>query len=173
MSLLSLAGAALVLGGIELVYGWRLAVLGVTADLLFALAAFAATCLPREKVVPVACCIGLWSDFLVGGRLGVMALGYGLGAHILAEIAPLAGRIDPGGAAPRPARAVAILAMCFAGAAVAHALPAVASALSGTESPARALARAAGVALFTALISPLLWPILGAAAGRARSSRGA
>ena len=76
MRYVRVAIVALVLGVFQLACGWLMSLLGVTADLLFVLAAFATIRLRAAEGPMVACCVGLLADLLLGGRLGLMGIGF-------------------------------------------------------------------------------------------------
>jgi cell shape-determining protein MreD len=157
------------LGLVQLAVGWRVAVRGAAPDLLFVLAAVCARELRPTERIPVACAVGILSDFLLGGRLGLMALGYGLGAKLVEALTPLSARwrhLRIGGLVSRLA-ATALAA--FAGAAAAHLIVAAGGALFVDE-PGGAAARATralGIALYTFAVVPVLWPLLAFGVGGA------
>lgn len=140
------ATVALALGLAELALGWRLSLWGVSPDLLFAMAACTAMQFRRDWAIPSACCLGIWSDLIAGGRLGVMAIGYGLGVRTILGLRPSQGS----GAG---LRILSLLGIYAGGTALAHLLPAAASIWMGIDTAPRALAKVAGVALLTAPVS--------------------
>ncbi len=83
-----LALVAGLIGLADLALLWRFSVMGVTPDPLFVLVVFACVTLRAGSAVPVACGVGLLADFLLGGRLGVMAIGYALGARLVEGLRP-------------------------------------------------------------------------------------
>jgi hypothetical protein len=156
-----LAAAALALAILELALGWRVSLSGAAPDVLFVLAALAATDPRPAGGVPAACAIGLLSDFLLGGRLGLMALGYGLGARAIQQLEALLGRSAPGARGGLLARAGWIFLFTLAGAAAAHGTVALLGVLfGGWASMGGRLARAVGIAFLTAAAAPFLWPVL-------------
>lgn len=170
MRFVKLAAAAVVLGLVALAFGWRLSVLGVTPDLLFVLAAFAALGLRPAEGVPAAACVGLFADFLLGGRLGLMALGFGLGARVVEELRPFVGRWggrDPGARLGIAVRGGRLFLLVLTGAAVAHGTVAVLGAFL-EEAPgdlSERLARAVEIAFLTGCAGPLMWPALALVVG--------
>ena len=70
MRFAKIAAAALVLGLLQLAFGWRLSVAGAAPDVLFVLVAFATLGLRPTEGVPVACAVGLAADVRLGARLG-------------------------------------------------------------------------------------------------------
>ncbi len=178
MRFAKLAVAAILIGIFELAFGWRLAVGGVLPDLLFVFACAAAAGPRPGEGVPVACGIGLVADFLLGGRLGLMALGYGLGTKVMDGVRPVLGRaLSPGpegGAGRRIARAGEVFLLVLAGAGAAHGTVAILGAVlgAGPGGAGARIARAAGVAFLTALVSPLVWPVMELVLGTFSGHRG-
>jgi len=167
MRFVRVAIAAVVLGVIQLAFGWRFALWRVAPDLLLILAAFVIIALPPVDRIPTACTIGLWSDFLTGGRLGMMALGYGLGVWVVNAASPLIG--TPGGARARswPGRALGVTVITLVGGAVAHLAVALVSQLLGTTSwhLGAALLRAFGISLYSSAAAPIVWLVLAVTLG--------
>jgi rod shape-determining protein MreD len=164
-------------GAVELVFSWRIAVSGAAPDLLFIAAAFAAMSLRPVERIPVACIVGLWSDFLMGGRLGLMALGYGIGVRIFDGMAPVAGKWARRRRSNVLSSGVAIGMAVFAGAAAAHLVVALLAGTVGSSTAsagARAL-RAVGIALYSSGVAPVVWIpyaiLTGVASRRALSTR--
>jgi len=161
--------AAAVLAGVaQLALGWRLSVLGAAPDLMFVIAAFVTARLRPGEGVPVACGIGLLADFLVGGRLGLMALGYGLGARVVEGLRPV---VAPGLERSLFARASAAFLLALAGAAAAHGTAAVLGAMldAGGLGLAVRAGRAAMIAFLTGIAAAIFWPTVAAALGWRRA----
>ncbi len=166
------ATAALALGVFQLVLGWRLSILGVTPDLLFVLVAFATIRLRATEGPPAACCVGLWADFLLGGRLGLMAIGYGVGARVVEGLHPVLLSVRGRGRSGAAARAGRLFVLVLVGAAAAHATVAVLGAFVGTGAvgvPER-LARAMEITFVTAIAAPVVWPVLAVVLGQLSAS---
>jgi len=173
-----IAVAALALGVFQFALGWRLSLLGVTADLLFMLVAFATIRLRASEGPMVACCVGLFADLLFGGRLGLMAIGFGVGSRVVEGLQPflmsVAGRPGPRSAGRSGAggRAGRLFVLILVGAAAAHGTVAVLGAILGAGAgtvPER-LARAVEIAFFTGVAAPVLWPALVVALGQLSAS---
>ena len=166
------AGAVLALGLAELALGWRLSLLGVTADLFFVLVAFATTRLRATEGPPVACCVGLFADLLLGGRLGLMAIGFGLGSRVVEGLQPVLLGVQTRGRSGAAARVGRLFVLVLVGAAAAHGTVAVLGAFLGPGAgsmPGR-LARAMGIAFLTGVAAPIAWPVLAVALGRLSAS---
>jgi hypothetical protein len=160
-------------GVVELAYGWRIALMGAAPDLLFIVAAVCALEVRPATRAPLACGIGLWSDFIVGGRLGLMALGYGIGAKMVEALMPAGG--SWGGRQWRRAlsRAGGVLVAVLVGTLAAHLVVALAGALVGAAPVGVGvrLARAAGIAAYTCALAPVGWPLVSLCVGRADGGR--
>ena len=89
MRFLRVAVVALGLGVFQLATAWRVSLLGVTADLLFVLVAFATIRLRASEGPMIACCVGLLADLVLGGRLGLMAIGFGMGSLLVEGLHPV------------------------------------------------------------------------------------
>jgi hypothetical protein len=167
MRFVAIAVAAFALGVLELIVGWRIALAGVAPDALVILAAFAAVGLRPVERIPVACAIGLWSDYLLANRLGPMALGYGLGVWVADALMPAAASWQRGKLGVWPARAAHAMGMTLLVASTAHAAVALSAGVLGdTVRGAGDLAlRSAGIALYTAAVCPLVWSLLAATIG--------
>ncbi len=172
------AFVALVLGVFQLACGWRVSLLGVTADLLFVLAAFATIRLRASEGPMVACCLGLLADLLLGGRLGLMAIGFGLGSRVVEGLHPVLlnvrGRERSGAEWKSSAvgRAGRLFVLVLVGAAAAHGTVAVLGAFLGGSAgavPGR-LARAMEIAFLTGIATPVVWPVLSVALGQLSAS---
>jgi hypothetical protein len=151
--------AAIVLGIIQLAFGWRFAVWRVAPDLLVILAAFVVVALPPVNRIPSACAIGLWADFLTGGRLGLMALGYGVGAWTVNAAGPVVGDVHRSRRSSGLGKAVGVTAVTLVGGTVAHLAVAVVSKLLGASSWTfgAGLLRAIGIGLYSSAVAPLVW----------------
>jgi len=162
MRFVRVAIAALVIGIIQLAFGWRLAVWRVAPDLLLILTAFVVIALPEADRIPTACAIGLWADFLTGGRLGLMALGYGLGAWTVNAAGPLTAELSRARRGSWPGRALGVTAITLVGGAVAHATVGLTAKLLGTITwpLGETMLRALGIALYSAAVAPFLWIVL-------------
>ncbi len=154
-----LAALAVVTGVVQLAFGWRVSVLGATPDLLFLVAFFASLRLRPGEAVPVACGIGLFADFLVGSRLGLMALGYAAGIRVVEWLMPL---WAPDRERSAVARAITVVVLVLAGAFAAHALVAALGSVvgEGTMGVAGRLGRAAMIALLTGVAAPFAGPVI-------------
>ncbi len=163
---------ALLLGTLQLVLGWRVSLLGVTADLLFILAAFATIRLRASEGGPVACGVGLFADLLLGGRLGLMAIGFGLGSRVVEGLHPVLLSVRARGRAGVAARAGRLFILVLAGAATAHGTVAVLGGFIGPGAgsvPGR-LARAMEIAFLTGITAPVVWPVLALVLGQLSAS---
>jgi hypothetical protein len=167
------AVVALAFGLAELALGWRLSLLGVTADLLFVLVAFATIRLRATEGPPVACCVGLFADLLLGGRLGLMAIGFGLGSRVVEGLHPVLLSVRARGRSGAAARAGRLFVLVLVGAAAAHGTVAVLGAFlggsAGSGVPGR-LARAMEIAFLTGVAAPVAWPVLAVVLGRLSAS---
>jgi hypothetical protein len=168
-----IALAAVLLALFELAVGWRVSVLGACPDLLFVLVAFAAARLRPGEDVPVACAVGLLSDFLLGGRLGLQALGYAGGARAAGWLRAVLGRSGAEGKGGVLVRAGGVFLTTLAGAAAAHGTVAVLGALVGGGTGASAFGwragRAAAIAFLTGAAAPVAWPVLSVSLGELRA----
>ena len=180
MRFAKIAAAAVVLGLLQLAFGWRLSIAGAAPDVLFVLAAFATLGLRPTEGVPVSCAVGLFSDLLAGGRLGLGALGYGVGARLVDGLRPLvvrwgAGR--SGGRGSLAGRALATFVLVLAGAAAAHGVIALIGWITGglEQSLGGRVLRAVGISFLTGVAASVVWPVLalcvGDLGGRRRSAR--
>jgi cell shape-determining protein MreD len=162
-----IAAVAVVLGLVQLAFGWRLSVVGVAPDVLFILVAYATLTLRPTEGVPVACAVGLGADLLVGGRLGLMALGYGIGARLVDGLRPLVARWGAGHRGGVAGRALATLVLVLAGAAAAHGTVAVVGYVAGGFSQALGgrVLTGVGISFLTGLAAPVVWPILALVVG--------
>jgi len=176
MRFVRVAVVALVLGVFQLATAWRVSLLGVTADLLFVLVAFATIRLRASEGPMVACCVGLLADLALGGRLGLMAIGYGLGSLLVEGLHPLLLSVRGRGGARKPGlagRAGRLLVLVLVGAAAAHGTVAILGGLLGPATqgiPAR-LARAMEIAFLTGVAAPVAWPVLAVGLGQLSASR--
>lgn len=163
---------ALLLGVLQLVVGWRVSLLGVTADLLFILAAFAMIRLRASEGGPVACGVGLFADLLLGGRLGLMAIGFGIGSRVVEGLHPVLLSVRARGRAGAAARAGRLFILVLAGSAAAHGTVAVLGGFlgGGAGSMPGRLARAMEIAFLTGVAAPIVWPALALALGRLSAS---
>jgi len=179
MRFLRVAVVALVLVVFQLATAWRVSLLGVTADLLFVLVAFATIRLRASEGPMVACSVGLLADLVLGERLGLMAIGFGLGSLLVEGLHPVLlsvrGRGVAGGAR-KPGlagRAGRLFVLVLVGAAAAHGTVAVLGGVLGPAAdgvPAR-LARAMEIAFLTGVAAPVTWPVLAVALGQLSASR--
>jgi hypothetical protein len=169
------AVAAILIGMLELALVWRSSVLGLAPDLLFVLAAFACVALRPAEGVPVACGVGLVADFLLGRRLGLMALGFGIGARAIESLRPLLGRWGPGGQGRLLARAGGVFLLVLGGSGAAHVTVAILGALLAGDPGATGsrITRAVEIAFLTAAAAPFAWPVLVLALGNMSRPLGA
>ena len=169
MRFAKIAAAALVLGLLQLAFGWRLSVAGAAPDVLFVLVAFATLGLRPTEGVPVACAVGLAADVLLGARLGLLALGYGIGARLVDGLRPLVARWGAGHRGGAAGRALATFVLVLAGAAVAHGTVALVGFVVGGAGFHEALGprvlRAVGISFLTALAASVVWPALALSVG--------
>lgn len=175
MRFIRVAIVALALGVFQLALGWRMSLLGVTADLLFVLAAYATIRLRATEGPPVACCVGLLADLLLGGRLGLMAIGFGLGSRVVEGLHPVLLSVRARGRSGAAARVGRLFVMVLVGAAAAHGTVAVLGAFIGAGAGAGAgvpgrLSRAMEIAFLTGVAAPVAWPVLKVALGHLSAS---
>ncbi len=126
----------------------------------------------------VACCVGLLADLLMGGRLGLMGIGFGLGSLVVEGLHPVLLSVQGrgrAGAAPKSdilGLAGRLFVLVLVGAAAAHGTVAVLGAFLGGSAgavPGR-LARAMEIAFLTGIATPVVWPVLGVALGQLSAS---
>jgi hypothetical protein len=178
MRFVRVAIVALVLGVFQLACGWRMSLLGVTADLLFVLAAFATIRLRAAEGPMVACCIGLLADLLLGGCLGLMGIGFGLGSLVVEGLHPVLLSVRGRGTSGAPwradilGRAGRLFVLVLVGAAAAHGTVALLGAFLSPDAgavPGR-LARAMEIAFLTGIVTPVAWPVLRVILGQLSAS---
>lgn len=143
----------------ELGAGWRFSLFGASPDVLFILAAAVAARARPGHALPASVALGLLGDFLLGERLGLMALGYCFGIWALGVLRSRFGRWDPTRGERVPVRAGAAFVLLLAAGLASHGTSAALGWVLGLGELRGRLALALWIAILTAAAGAVLWPL--------------